>query len=334
MLVTPDQAKPLIIKCMKARLPVVIVGSPGTSKSSCVEAIAAEMNLEYRPIYLATLNILALAGYPTLINDRAEFVPFDLFPLEGDEPAEGKRGFLVNLEELMSIDKEKQIAAYAILLERKIGNHKLHKNCFVMGTGNLSSDKAGVKPISTAMQSRMAHLEMHLPTEDWLKYAYSAGVSSMITSFLEWRPSMLNNFDPKHSDKTFACARTWSFLDSVLGKPSEVGAMRALIDGIVGMSASNEFISFTKFYSKIPKITDIIKDPMNAPLVTDGLAYALTGSIADAMSLKTVKKLCKYIERMDMDMQVVVIRRTIAVHPDLLDVPEVDDLADKLASKL
>ena len=338
MLVTPNESKPLILKAMKARLPIMLSGSPGTAKSATAYDIAESLNLVYMPIYLATRDILAVSGYPSISDTengkRAEYVPFNLFPLEGDVVPDGKKGFLVVLEELPACPMMMQIAAYAILLERRVGDAKLHKNCFVLATGNLASDKAGVKPISTAMQSRMAHLNIHLPAKEWLTYALDKGVNQMITSFIEWKPSMLNNFNPAHSDSTYACARTWSMLNSMLGKPKDVPAMRALIDGTVGQSASSEFIAFTRFYSKIPKIADIIMNPLTAPLVEDGIAYALSGSIADAMDTKNVKALCQYVERLPMEIQVVTVRRTAAVNPDLLDHPIMDALAEKVSSKL
>ena len=62
-----------------------------------------------------------------------------------------------------------QAAAYKLVLDRQVGIHNLHPYCAVVAAGNLATDKAIVNSLSTAMQSRVIHLEMQVNFDQWLQ---------------------------------------------------------------------------------------------------------------------------------------------------------------------
>lgn len=127
---------------------------------------------------------------------------------------------------------------------------------------------------------------------------------------------------------------TWHKLSNILKDPKEVASLRPLIDGIVGKAASNEFIAFTAFYSQIPSNASILADPENTPVPTGGIAYALTGSIAEFLTVKNLSKVMKYIERMPMELQAVTLRRALVCTPDLAMEDSVDQWLSVNAARL
>jgi hypothetical protein len=334
MKISLKEAKTHIISCLKAKLPVMLHSSPGIGKSSILKQIAEDFKLEFIDVRLTTVDPLVLSGYPTDNGDVATFKPFDLFPTTNTPIPAGKKGFLICFEELPDSPKLIQSSAYRILLDREVGNHKLHKDCFMVAAGNLASDGAAAKTMSTALQSRMAHLEIGINAKDWLKYATDKGVNQMITSFINWKSALLYNFDPKHTDKTFACPRTWCFLSDVLTTPDKVASQRALINGIIGMSAANDFIAFTTYYNQIPSNEEIIANPKGTAVPTGGIAYALTGALGGYLTEKNIGKAMQYIERMPMELQAVTLRTALAQKPDLALTDEVDAWSDINAARL
>lgn len=91
-----------------------------------------------------------------------------------------------------------------------VGQYKLHPKCFVVAAGNLSTDKAIVNNLSTAMQSRLVHIEMVTNFDDWFKdVALKFNYDERIIAFLHMNTNKLLDFDPDHQDKTFCCPRKY-----------------------------------------------------------------------------------------------------------------------------
>ena len=76
-----------------------------------------------------------------------------------------------------------------------------------MAAGNLETDNAIVQPMSTALQSRLAHLELVVDSKEWVNWATSNGIDHRITSYINFKPGNLYTFNPDHTDKTYASPR-------------------------------------------------------------------------------------------------------------------------------
>jgi MoxR-like ATPase len=131
----------------------------------------------------------------------------DTFPLETDPIPDGYNGWLLFFDEINSAPKAIQASAYKLVLDRKVGQTKLHKNCAIVAAGNLETDGAIVEEMSTALQSRMVHIELQVDVEQWVAWAQKKGIHHMITSYIQFKPGMLNTFKADHTDKTYACPR-------------------------------------------------------------------------------------------------------------------------------
>ena len=106
---TPNQVKKYVEECIKAQLVPFIQSSPGCGKSAIVKQIAKEYNLELIDLRLSTavfthVNNLANClehigtGLPHFTKDgKAEFMPFNIFPLENTPLPKGKDGWLLFL---------------------------------------------------------------------------------------------------------------------------------------------------------------------------------------------------------------------------------------------
>ena len=207
MQVKVSQAISMIAKFIRARLVPMVTGSPGIGKSNIVHQIAAEYGLKVIDVRLAQCDPCDLLGFPTITGEKASYKPMDTFPIEEDTIPKGYNGWILFLDELNSAPMAVQAAAYRLILDRMVGNHKLHKNVAIVAAGNLESDNAIVQPMSTALQSRMAHLELVVDAKEWVDWASSNGVDHRITSYINFRPDALYTFSPDHTDKTYASPR-------------------------------------------------------------------------------------------------------------------------------
>lgn len=97
-MLSPKVLKECIKTCMKARLVPFIQGSPGMGKSAIVKEIADEYGLKLIDCRLSSMEPTDLLGLPWINNGKAEFNPYNLFPLEDTPIPNGYEGWLLFLK--------------------------------------------------------------------------------------------------------------------------------------------------------------------------------------------------------------------------------------------
>jgi len=192
-----------------------------------------------------------------------------------------------------------------------VGNHKLHEKCVVICAGNKSTDNAIVSRMSTAMQSRLVHLELESDYKAWLNWASGANIDYRITSFINFKPEILNSFDPDHQDKTFACGRTWEFVSKLISNwPNKIPEdKRPLLSGTVSEGVSREFMVFCEIFTSLPTIAQITANPESIKVPDEpSVQYAISGSIGNHCDENNIDKLMLFINRLPMEFQVITLQ--------------------------
>lgn len=313
MQVKISQAIVMITKFIKAHLVPMLVGSPGSGKSQIIHQIAKEYGLKVIDLRLSQCDPTDLLGFPHIEGKKAGYLPMDTFPIEGDVIPAGYNGWLLFLDEFNASSPAVQAAAYKVVLDRMVGNFKLHKNVAIACAGNLETDNAIVNPMSTALQSRLAHLELVVDSKEWINWATENGIDHRITSYIQFKPGNLYTFSPDHTDKTYASPRTWEFANRVL-QVAEVGSPDALpmLAGTISEGVAREFLGFCKIYQDLPQMSAIILSPGTIPVPSEpSILFALTGSISHHASEENFGSLLTYIERLPIEFQVVCLRETV-----------------------
>lgn len=338
--VTLKQAKPLIMDTLRAHLTPQLVSSPGVGKSAIMREIAEEWNLKLIDIRLTEYDPTELNGYPFILNPkdemhlvRAGHVPMVTFPTEHDplpvNPKTGKpfRGWLILLDEFPSAPLAVQAAAYKITLDRMVGNHNLHKNCFVATAGNKATDKAIVKKLSTAQQSRLITLVIKACSDTWLEWAERVNIDYRVRSFIRWKPEEIHRFDPNHADLTFPCPRTWHFISrlATANKWEDIPHEKLpLLAGTVGHAAAQMFFSFCEVFGRLPDIKDICYDPEGCQLPNEiSVHHAAAGLVAHHINKDNAAPLIRFLNRLPADLQTVTLRNAIKRDDELRQVKEV-----------
>lgn len=315
-----SQAIPMIVAYIKAGLVPMIVGSPGCGKSQIVHKIAEDFKLKVIDLRLAQCDPCDLLGFPRINGDRAGYAPMNTFPLEGDEIPEGYSGWLLFLDEMNSASPAVQAAAYRLVLDRMVGQFKLHKNVAIVGAGNKETDNAIVQPLSTALQSRLTHLELVVDAKEWVNWAAENGVDHRITSYINFKPGNLYTFQPDHTDKTYAAPRTWEFANRLL-KDIDLSDKNTLplLAGTISEGVAREFIGFCKIYKNLPKMDEVIARPEATPVPDEpSILFALTGALAHHATRDIMDPMMKFIKRLPVEFQVVCLREAIRRNKEIL----------------
>ena len=331
--VNTKQATELLVDCLKARLVPMLTGSPGIGKSSIVYDIANEYNLDVIDMRLSQCDPTDLLGFPRVEGDKASYAPMNTFPLETDSLPDGKDGWLLFLDEFNSAPMAVQAAAYKLTLDRMVGLHKLHPNVIVMCAGNLQTDNAIVNRLSTAMQSRLVHLELSTDFEAWLEWAHKAHIDTRVTSYIEFKPNNLYQFSPSHNDRTFACPRTWEFVSRLIKNWKEIDQSKiALIAGTVSEGVAREFVAFCREFEQLPKISSIISNPTGTIVPSEpSTRYAVAGAVGAHMNPDNAEKLMEYVERLPPEFQHITLRGAIKRTPALFSHASVSKWIDDKA---
>ena len=321
--ITPSQMREEIIETISVGLVPYFKSAPGIGKSATMHDVAKMGNLMPIDVRLSQYAPEDLNGLPRVTGSKAQFVPFDTFPIESDPLPEGYDGWLILFDEISSAHKQVQVAAYKIVFDKMVGNHKLHPKVAMVCAGNRICDKAVAVQMSTALRSRLIHYTVESDLKDFMGYAISVGIDHRILGYLNYLPSKLMNFNPDLDEETFACPRTWEFLSLLIKDREITSKMGPRIAGTIGSGTAIEFMTFVKEYSRIPQIHTIIADPDKAIVPTElSTKYATLSMLIECHTEKNIEPITKYIQKFHVEMQIIFAKGVLARSPKLRDISE------------
>lgn len=335
--VNTEQATELLIDCIQAKLVPFVAGSPGLGKSAIVHAIAEEYNLKVIDVRLSQCDPVDLAGFPKVENGKSSYIPMDTFPLDTDKIPDGYSGWLLFLDEFNSAPIATQAAAYKLVLDRKIGQANLHDHVAIICAGNKDTDGAITNRLSTAMQSRLVHLEIAPDHESWLKWATTKGdIDYRVKAYINFKPDNLYRFDPDHSDKTFACYRTWEFVSRLIKKWPQIDRKKLpLLAGTISEGIAREFLTFCEIFHDLLTVDEIIANPSGVKVPEEpSTLYALSGSIGNHANPDTIDKLMEFVNRLPIEFQIITLREIASKHPAITSSTAVRSWLAKNAQEL
>jgi hypothetical protein len=309
----------------------MMAGDPGIGKSGITHGIADAHNLCLIDIRLAQCDPTDLNGFPHFYKKQIEvpggfdtvkkatYVPMDIFPLEGDPLPINKKtgkpydGWLLFFDEFNSANLAVQAASYKIVLDRMIGRHNIHPRAAMVCAGNLATNQAIVNRLSTAMQSRLIHLELAAELIPWIDWASANKLDHRILAYVQSVPKNLHNFDPNHQDKTFACPRTWEFASKLIKQaPGNLDDYTALLSGTISEGVAREFLQYTKIYNDLPTFSEIMQNPKTAKCKSDpSIGFAVAHMIAAHVQIPAIKTVMPYIERLAVEFQTITLQNIV-----------------------
>ncbi len=310
-----------------------IQSSPGLGKSSIVKQVGDSLNLELIDVRLAQMDVSDLCGFPTIQNGKTTFIPPDIFPVVGDPIPKGKDGWLLFLDELSSASNAVAAASYKLVLDHRVGQHPLHPNVVIAAAGNKTTDKAIVNRMSTAMQSRLVHLNLIINHKDWVDWANEHKLDHRVVSFIEFKPGLLHSFNPDHKDNTFPCPRTWEFTHKLVKDKSLLSLLDTkVLAGTIGEGAAREFKSFTEVFESLPKIGAIISNPTGVVINNSpDVLFAITGLIAHEVTKGNINQIIQFVNRLPLEFQMITWISSIKRNKEIYSLPAIKEWIAKNA---
>lgn len=320
MIVSLSKASQLVKRYLSVGIVPFILGSPAIGKSAIVHDIADSARLKLIDVRLAERDPTDISGFGYVENGRSNYAPQLTFPIESDPIPEGYNGWLLFLDELPNAPAAVQNVAYRLILDKMVGNHKLHPNVYIVAAGNKDTDGCHTETLSNALISRMAVFEVHPDPKEWCEYAASVEADHRIIGFISWRNDYLYTFNPEREDRAYASPRTWMFVDRLTNEQEIQDSDVTLLAPLLSEAVAREFIAFTQIYRSLTKVSEIIANPTGVKIPDRiDIKWATLTSVAAAATESNIEQLSKYINRFPGEYRVVCMRQIAKRHPELMD---------------
>lgn len=272
--------------CRAFDRPIMVFGPPGAGKSQQIHQAKDEDDLVI-DCRLTSLESIDMRGLPIIKKDvhtknpeavvwvRPEFLPGDEgVVVEGKKYTKG----ILFLDEINTAQIAVQAPALQLVLDRRIGPHRLGKNWYIAAAGNRAEDGCHVNPMSAALLDRFAIYDYTPSHQTWTAWAMKNGVHENVIGFISFSPSSL--LSPRRDEYSPSSnPRSWCFISDMLktGAKPDVSDIRACVG-----SQASEFMAYVKVCASLPNIARLVegKEKFVENRKEISVAYAVANAVA------------------------------------------------------
>jgi hypothetical protein len=246
-----------------------------------VARAAAEAGLPCRSLLGTQIAPEDVSGVPRIVGERSVFCPPRVLLPEEPEP------FCLFLDELPACAPDIQKAFYSLLLERRVGEHRLPPGTWVVAAGNRAEDRALVRSLSSALVNRVIVLNVRVDVKEWLAWAEANRLRTEVRSFIACMPDCLMRPVPREP-VPFSTPRAWARLSRALDLAEQAGvlnpaARRALAFGTV--SAPDAAVFCARVEEAIPDVLpaeQYVRDPAKLAGLGDAARWFVLNRVREA----------------------------------------------------
>lgn len=297
---TPLEAIELIEQLWSLKLAIMLWGPPGVGKSQLVAQLAERRKAVLHDVRLSQKTAADIGGLPALDHATKQttfYVPEFLPRGDGEQ--------ILFLDELTTAEQLTQVAAYGLILERRVGNYTLPEQVRVLAASNRLEDGAVSSDMGTALNDRFVHLVIEPTAKDWLQWAVSAGICREVMAFIQVRPDLLvaTNEMRQADHAVTPSPRSWERVSAVYKTIKSRRMREVTLAGIVGDATAYEFLTIAEEVSAMASVekilgTNVLNLHNVIPTSLNGL-YGLAYALAAAVDRKTLGPVMEVVNALD-----------------------------------
>ena len=262
---------------------VLGLGAPGVGKSQIIRQIGRKFGYKVIDIRLAQMSEVEIGGliYPNESRTKTVWLAPDVLP---NEERDGKNTILL-LDEITSCTKRVQVAAYQLILDRRIGEYRLPEGTFVVALGNREDDDGVYIQLAGPLADRFEIHYIEPNFQEWKEdYAIPFGVHPFVLQYLSFKPAALHNQRQEAGKMVFATPRSWDRVSQILKMDADVTktVIRNKIIGNVGETEGRQFVEYCRMHHNLVSAEDFLNGA-RAPSAPEELSI-LTESLAARLS--------------------------------------------------
>ncbi|MBQ7609037.1 MAG: AAA family ATPase [Desulfovibrionaceae bacterium] len=264
-------------------LPTVMLWSaPGLGKSQGIRQLADRLSQTTKretrvtDVRLLLFNPVDLRGIPVADAKRkaAVWLKPQIFDMD---PSDQLLNILF-LDEISSAPPSVQAAAYQLVLDRTVGEHRLPDNCLVIAAGNRVYDRSVAWQMPQALANRLCHLEIICDPVRWRRWAIANQIHPLVLGYIAQRPDQLHAAGD--DELAFPTPRTWEMVSQILHYVGNNEAGHTLISGCIGRGSATEFRTMTDLFDQIPPLETIFSGRCSKVPKKPDTLYVLTSAMS------------------------------------------------------
>ncbi len=256
--------------------PVMIWGPPGVGKSQIVAQVARHAGVPMIDVRLSQMEPSDLRGIPFRTGEHVVWAVPAMLP---DAARQGVQGILF-LDEINAAPPTVSAAAYQLVLDRRLGEYQVPEGWAIFAAGNRQGDRGVTYTMPAPLANRFSHYELDVNLDDWVLWAYRAGIDERLIAFLRFRPELLFEYDPSRDAIAFPTPRSWEFTHRCFSKfATSSHLMLEAMQACVGAAPAVELRAFVDNLANLPDIDAIIRgESQEVPQEVD-LQYAVAAAL-------------------------------------------------------
>ena len=292
--VTNDKGQPL---------PVMLLGAVGCGKTTTAIKVAKDVGCDHIHVFNGQVRQpYDIQGTPAHVTDGKlkRTITTWATPEEWLQVANAKHPCVI-FDECTNYSEDMIDACDRIVNEGVAGDLKLPSNLKVILCGNREQDSNLYHEPSAKTMDRVVAFEVIADAESVRHYFARSGKNPLTTAFIKMFPDVINKGANPDLMK-ISTPRGWDDISNIEDKVAEgvipASIMETMVKGRVGEEIGNQYVSWRRVASKLPKRSDIYADPMNAPL-PEGLdvQYAMSAMLVYYADMTNVEATVRYANR-------------------------------------
>lgn len=285
-----------ITRYMNADIPVMMWGAPGIGKTDFCYQLGRSTGRHVIDWRTNLRDPVDARGLPVadLENNVARWLRPNDLPFEGSDFPDDS---IVFLDEVNTASPAMQVVAMQLVNERRVGEHRLKQDVYIIAAGNRQSDKAAAQRMPSALANRLAHVDIEADIDVYCEWAYANTISPMLIAFLRWRPALLHDMTVQDL-RAFPTPRSWARTSRIIDDEDDPLLLQ-MTAGLVGDGAAAELMGFVRTYRNLPSLDLVLSNPTGAPLPAEPSArFAITVALAHKVDARTFEAGMTYVRRL------------------------------------
>ncbi len=285
---------------IQAGIPVLLWGSPGTGKTSQINALGLALHRHIECVIASIREPADFGGLPALQDGGVVLYA----PAWAHRLANAGNGILF-IDEISTAPPAVQAALLRVVLDRVVGDLPLPAETAVVAAANPPEEAAGGWDLSPPMANRFCHLNCTLDPAVWVEgmlNGFDSGstkplpddweqeipaAKALIASFIRHRPYLLLQLPVAEASrgKAWPSPRSWDMAARLLAAAvsEDTDTLAKLLAGCVGEGPALEFLAWRDALD-LPNPETLLANPNEFLLPNRGdQAFAVLSSVASAV---------------------------------------------------